>query len=618
MSSSAGGKLTKAGNLYIYVPDGYNCSNSNNLGEPDNNQVWLQTVPLTFTDYYWIVAGKDKDTVSRSIKMTIEMNSGKEIEPFTLGGFSWSGVTYMYNDTICNVLMGVRDDLVYQATIIGHDIFSEEAEKVLISVAPNVDNTDMSKKKLGELYYEKASDYYDYDEELSTVFLEECLSLLTVEDNPEVCARAYNLMGIFATHKEDYASAINHNSTCLSICYKYNLSYIAALSSSNLGFLFQNIGNLESAITYYEQAATLFSEDKSDPKCEAYNATLYANIFNCLYKVKDIEKMEPVLEKMREAKDIITPRFSIALYDAIYYSMTENKDAMLKNIKDAVKQSLVEEEMSDFIDNYQILCEFLYEQSLIKELGKVLDTIDANISDAIFPRIRIDFMKYRMFFYEKTGNIEGFVDAAKQYVALYDTITDIFHKSISESVNLQIAVKKLEAEQKLFEKKAEEDALTQLLNRDGMIKKANLLINKAKEAYTEIATFIIDIDYFKQYNDHYGHVIGDDCIRKVAEVLKSTCGDSHICRFGGDEFVAVINDISREKAQKTADSIVANVLALQLESADSPVCDYVTVSVGYYVGIPTSDETLKTLVANADKGLYTAKEDGRNRACTDF
>ncbi|CAK4824536.1 unnamed protein product [Aphanomyces euteiches] len=126
---------------------------------------------------------------------------------------------------------------------------------------------------------------------------------------------------------------------------------------------------------------------------------------------------------------------------------------------------------------------------------------------------------------------------------------------------------------------------------------------------------MLDIDYFKSFNDTYGHLSGDECIKTVAQVLNSSVnrpGDL-AARFGGEEFIVLLPDTEPEGAMKVARTIRATIEALQIVHKGSSINDYVTVSLGVATIAPVLEQTAKELVYAADQALYEAKQTGRNR-----
>jgi diguanylate cyclase (GGDEF)-like protein len=130
---------------------------------------------------------------------------------------------------------------------------------------------------------------------------------------------------------------------------------------------------------------------------------------------------------------------------------------------------------------------------------------------------------------------------------------------------------------------------------------------------------MLDIDFFKEYNNALGHLQGDDCIRKVAQAVASLFqrpGDL-AARFGGDEFVGVLTETDAAGARKVAERIQEAVATLALHHPRSAVSPCITLSLGVAGCIPESAVASESLTRNADRALYRAKEAGRNRIAFD-
>jgi len=138
---------------------------------------------------------------------------------------------------------------------------------------------------------------------------------------------------------------------------------------------------------------------------------------------------------------------------------------------------------------------------------------------------------------------------------------------------------------------------------------------RAAKQCIPLSLVMADIDYFKRYNDRYGHVAGDTCLQQVAKTLKS--GVRHdgdlVARYGGEEFVILLPGATSEAARAVAEALRASIESLALPHAGNPDAGVLTVSLGVATMRPTHDVKPTTLVELADKQLYRAKETGRNR-----
>jgi diguanylate cyclase (GGDEF)-like protein len=159
------------------------------------------------------------------------------------------------------------------------------------------------------------------------------------------------------------------------------------------------------------------------------------------------------------------------------------------------------------------------------------------------------------------------------------------------------------------------DWLTGLANRRRFDEMIQQEWGRAKRDETALGVLMIDIDYFKPYNDTYGHQAGDTCLQQVAKSFSEVVhrpGDM-LARYGGEEFVVVLPRTDVAGAAEVAEKIRAQVEALRIPHTNSLVSDLVTISVGVTAMVPTEKSKPAVLVAAADQALYQAKHEGRNR-----
>ncbi|YAF95424.1 MAG: diguanylate cyclase domain-containing protein [Nodularia sp. CChRGM 3473] len=175
--------------------------------------------------------------------------------------------------------------------------------------------------------------------------------------------------------------------------------------------------------------------------------------------------------------------------------------------------------------------------------------------------------------------------------------------------------KQLEAANLALQHLANVDGLTGLANRRRFDDYLNTQwINLAQEQ-SPLSLILCDIDFFKFYNDHYGHPAGDLCIRKVGTVLshKAQKTQDLVARYGGEEFAVIMPHTHASGAFHVASAMQAGVRSLQIVHKGSAVSQYVTMSMGVATIIPTWESSPSDLIVAADQALYQAKEQGRNR-----
>lgn len=159
------------------------------------------------------------------------------------------------------------------------------------------------------------------------------------------------------------------------------------------------------------------------------------------------------------------------------------------------------------------------------------------------------------------------------------------------------------------------DFLTQLPNRRRFDTLVDEAYARADRTGLPICCALIDIDYFKQYNDCYGHLTGDECLRQVAQAIREGIrGTGNVAaRFGGDEFVILFPETGVERAREICAKIKTGVEELRIPHQKSPISTHVTISVGIASFRPNGSGDKAELLRRADRASYLAKELGRSR-----
>ena len=193
-----------------------------------------------------------------------------------------------------------------------------------------------------------------------------------------------------------------------------------------------------------------------------------------------------------------------------------------------------------------------------------------------------------------------------------DYITKPFNKTITKLRLKNYLEMKIKND--MLEKLSMYDGLTNIRNRRFFDETFEKTFSEIKRDKKSLAVLMIDIDFFKPYNDNYGHGQGDETLRKVAKALEKTIkrASDFVARYGGEEFVILLKDINKDGVEAVANNLLNAVRELKITHEFSKIENYVTVSIGVSYYNSSSDITKLELLLKADETLYNVKNSGRN------
>lgn len=179
-----------------------------------------------------------------------------------------------------------------------------------------------------------------------------------------------------------------------------------------------------------------------------------------------------------------------------------------------------------------------------------------------------------------------------------------------------VLYQQLEAANQALQKLASTDNLTGIANRRRFEECLHQEWYRAVREQLPLSLILCDVDYFKRYNDTYGHPAGDNCLQQVAKAITCAARRSFdlVARYGGEEFAVILPNTELVGAKRIAESIQAQVHALSLVHVTSSASKVVTMSCGITSAVPNQALAPEMLVQTADQALYQAKQEGRDRA----
>ncbi|MTZ13130.1 diguanylate cyclase [Pseudomonas sp. JL972] len=199
-------------------------------------------------------------------------------------------------------------------------------------------------------------------------------------------------------------------------------------------------------------------------------------------------------------------------------------------------------------------------------------------------------------------------NAAGEVEALVGFMFDISERKQTEQKLLQL--------QKQLEELSYQDGLTGVANRRMFDNRFQMEWSNAQRTSQPLSLILLDIDYFKQYNDHYGHVRGDDCLKSVGRALSGAAVRPRdlLARYGGEEFVLLLPETDAQAAAQVAERCRQLIRGQNIQHAHSQVAPQLTISLGVGTLIPGPFDQPQAFLERVDRLLYKAKHQGRNQA----
>ena len=225
---------------------------------------------------------------------------------------------------------------------------------------------------------------------------------------------------------------------------------------------------------------------------------------------------------------------------------------------------------------------------------------------------------------DKEAVLKGFYMVVKVSIGLYlftliATIVGLYISQGRRNIAKQKEYMIQEHLKNSLESIANLDGLTNIPNRRSFDKTLDIEWRDSIRNRLPISLLFMDIDFFKNYNDTYGHQRGDECLRAIAKELKNSLNRARdfVARYGGEEFVCILPNTQKEGAINKAEELRAKIEALGLEHKSSKIADVVTISIGVCTVIPDETMHYEEIIKKADNALYLSKERGRNRVTFD-
>lgn len=498
-------------------------------------------------------------------------------------------------------------------------INSKKAKDVIVKMKQLEEENDAYAYR--SIFYEAQLYYQEDKTEESLTLAVECISNLSNRPYCTELGKSYNLIGTIYIDRGDVLQAIDYFLKALELVELNHDVETSCLIYNNLGCTFNHLNDYETAIIYFKKAFTILSNID-------INGNIYMVIaLNLALMYCDIEDYQRAkryydialnCEKVNHHKpnqilcSII--QIKMAYHQKNYIIIYEEMDKIANIVKhDGIP-------MDDFKELVKLIRQIM-DYRLKNKLYKLLLLLDKEAKGHAVIDAHIEVITCKIEYCKMIDDKEKVNDLLNEFYRISIKKERENEKAFIESANVKLQMQALirlqretEENSRRYKEKAERDELTGLYNRTILKNDFEAMFFRAKELQLHVGVIIFDINYFKQFNDCYGHVEGDRCIRELTSIMLRLHDQKiRFVRYGGDEFLGFFFDMDEYQIKSLSSLIQSEIRALHIENKNALDEEkVVSITQGGYLGIPTGKENLYDFIRKADDALYEGKR-SKNR-----
>lgn len=465
--------------------------------------------------------------------------------------------------------------------------------------------------------------------------LEECLSYLNESircirgsnQEMELC-RCYHMSGVVAQAQNNLVLAMEHYERARIYAEKSNRRFIYCLAVGNMANTYSSLGAYDKAMGEYQECIREMKRlGAYDTNQENMYCKMLASYGYCLLMT---ECKEEALEAAEELKTLVAekkyiPAVELTVYLFLAFCAYRNSQAEeADEYTDKTVKVIMENDniVADF-DNVLKFIQYLIAVERFGQLQQILERMEPQAAIARNEGFLLQLLLYRLQYCSESMSQEKFLERAQNFFSLKSKYEYAENNQVLRIMRMRNKLREVEEEQtRLMEENTkliyqmQHDELSGLYNKRYLNRRMEELFEEAMQKGLPLGVMFVDIDYFKQMNDKYGHQKGDECIIAIADAIKTCMPEEFAARYGGDEFVILTLGRTKEYVEKRAQMLVDNIKARQIPNVDSPYMNIVTVTIGGVNAIPHKPNKMWDFLSAADETLYRQKNE--QKGCVRF
>ena len=454
--------------------------------------------------------------------------------------------------------------------------------------------------------------------------LTRAITYLDQAEQWELVARAYNILAITFLNRGNVVMALDYYLTGLGYCRKYELAEEKNIINLNLGTLYMSNEQWKDAQKYFEKVA---SDIKEAPRTEDYYgmmSSVAVGMGRCFMHCGQYERAQAQLDYLDQV--CLTQhlqkleQLSALIFKVEYYRYIGKMTLCEECIEQVCECFDMDMAVMDVFDDVRNLCYLLLDigkEDVFWKIIAILEKLTKNINIA---NIQREIVALKISCYRKNQDETAYLEEAGRFYELTESLDRENHYMIANMLSVRRSLEHANEKRREMEKanerlleKSETDPLTRLANRFRLNDYLERAFERARDDQRAFAVEILDIDYFKEYNDNYGHQAGDTCIVAIADELrKMQSRDTFCARYGGDEFIIIYEYKTEDEVFSMAESLRERILDRRIEHVCSKAIPVVTISQGICFDVAPEGSRSWDFLHAADMMLYEVKKRSRN------
>lgn len=444
------------------------------------------------------------------------------------------------------------------------------------------------------------------------------MDLMGKKEYDKLFLTLYNLAGVIYIGQDDEQGALDCFFKEIEIAEQMEDYMMCSAALANIAYVYRKAG------AYGKSEATLkraFEMAQNASENES-NVAFGEEFYNMFRAGLELEKGKPdkALEYLGSLDKLKEDHLNVPLLYASCYAQKGMKEEAMAGL------GKIWEQIEDIQNRFERLSHYF---DILDILMALKEYEDAARFTAKTERLLVGMecagkwtrlMEYEIQIYTELGKEEPLERAYELFFQYDMKFKEISKQSAVKRLKKRIELQKeadrrtsMEEWQNVLFKRNEYDELTGVLNRRGIRKYMNKAFAAAREQKQKFAVLFVDVDFFKEFNDTYGHVAGDECLKKIAHILKHAVADKGMAgRYGGDEFLLTITGIQTISIMEVAMEIKKSLTKVAIPNKNSAVSDEVTVTIGGVNSVPEEKMDFPCYIEAADRMLYSLKKSSKN------